>query len=236
MCEVTTAADYNRLKAILDEISEESPEIKPFILYWHPRRSHVFQPFRGGGLPGVNMSEQGNKSFKPSSSQAMCLVSAAKYDAATMVLQEREIYMFERNLLKAPGRGMCRSEKIAKDHAEQMKIAQDFANIFDNIEDVLMEAEEGNNPSMYIPKAQSSHRAPKVKHTYKNGERGHGRGRGGRGGQKKQAHDIPGGIDRRIGEGKNQKVDEAAREKDGSQKYGRIIRREDNARNGGYRE
>ena len=70
---------------------------------------------------------------------------------------------------------------------------------------------------MYIPKAQSLHRAPKVKHTYKNGERGRGRGRGGRGrgGQKKQAHDIPGGIDRRIGKGKNQKVDEAAREKDG---------------------
>ena len=78
-----------------------------------------------------------------------------------------------------------------------MKIAQDFANIFDNIEDVLMEAEEANNPSMYIPKAQSSHRAPKVKCTNKTGERGCGRGRGGRGrgSGKKKGDDIPGGID-----------------------------------------
>ena len=199
MCEVTTVADYNCLKAILDEMSEESPEIKPFINYWHPRRSHVFRPFRGGGLPGVNLSEQANKSFKPSSSKAMHLVTAAKYDAATMVLQEREIDMFLRNFLKAPGRGVSRSEKIARDHAEQMKIAQDFANIFDNIEDVLMEAEEANNPSMYIPKAQSSFRAPKVKRTSKNGERGRGRGRGGRGrvkrsGQKK-GKDNPEGMD-----------------------------------------
>ena len=71
MCEVTTVADYNRLKAKLDEIALNNPEIKPFIIYWHPCRSHVFKPFRGAGLPGVNMSEQGNKSFKPSSSKAM---------------------------------------------------------------------------------------------------------------------------------------------------------------------
>ena len=70
MCDVTTVADYNRLKGILDDISEDSPEIKPFILYWDPRHSHVFQPFRGAGLPSVNMSEQANKSFKPTSSKA----------------------------------------------------------------------------------------------------------------------------------------------------------------------
>ena len=38
------------------------------------------------------MSEQGNRSFKPSvSSQAMRLVHAAKYDTATMMYQEKEI-------------------------------------------------------------------------------------------------------------------------------------------------
>ena len=93
MCDVTTVADYNRLKAILDDILEESPEIKPFILYWDPRHSHVFQPFRGTGLPGVNMSKQANKSFKPTSSKAMRLVNAAKYDVATMMYQEREIHV-----------------------------------------------------------------------------------------------------------------------------------------------
>ena len=39
-------------------------------------------------------------------SKVMHLVTAAKYNAATMVLQEREIDMFLHNFLKAPGRGI----------------------------------------------------------------------------------------------------------------------------------
>ena len=199
MCDVTTVADYNRLKAILDDISEESLEIKPFILYWDPRHSHVFQPFRGMGLPGVNMSEQANKSFKPMSSKAMRLVNAAKYDVATMMYQEREIHMFECNMLKTPGHGLSAAVHIAKDHAEQMKVAEDFGKIFDNEDDVIIEAQEANNLSMYIPKTLSLHGAPKIKWKNKRGgcvgvnhhDRGHGiggRGRGirgcGRGGSK----------------------------------------------------
>ena len=67
-------------------------------MYWDPHRSHIFKPFRGSGLPGVNMSEQGNVTFKPS--QTMRLVHAAKYDVATMLEQEKEIELFEHNLLK----------------------------------------------------------------------------------------------------------------------------------------
>ena len=189
MCDVTTVADYNRLKGILDDIFEESPKIKPFILYWDPRHSHVFQPFRGTGLPGVNMSEQANKSFKPTSSKAMHLVNAAKYDVATMMYQEREIHMFEWSLLKAPGHSLSAAAGIAKDHAEQMKVAEDFGKIFNNEEDVIIEAEEANNPSMYIPKTLSSHGAPKIRQKYKRGgsvglsnrDRGHGNGGRGRG-------------------------------------------------------
>ena len=187
MCDVTTVADYNRLKGILDDISEESLEIKPFIVYWDPRHSHVFQPFRGAGLPSVNMLEQANKSFKPTSSKAMRLVNTAKYDVATMMYQEREIHMFEWNLLKAPGHGLSAAAHIAKDHAEQMKVAEDFGKIFDNEEDVIIEAEEANNPSIYIPKTLSSHGAPKIRQKYKRGgsvglsNRNRGCGNGGRG-------------------------------------------------------
>ena len=189
MCDVTTFADYNRLKGILDDISEESPEIKPFILYWDPRHSHVFQPFRGAGLPGVNISEQANKSFKPTSSKAIWLVNTVKYDVATMMYQEREIHMFEWNLLKVPGCGLSAAARIAKDHAEQMKVAEDFGKIFDNEDDFIIEAEEANNPSMYIPKTLFSHGAPKIRQKYKRGggvglsnrDRGHGNGGRGRG-------------------------------------------------------
>ena len=165
LCDVTTVADYNRLKLVLDDLAERNPQIKPFILYWDPRKSHIFRPFRGAGLPGVNLSEQGNASFKPS--QTMRLVHAAKYDVATMLEQEKEIELFERNLLKCAGRGPSAGMRDAKDRAQQIQVAEDFANIFDDEEDVLLEANQGNNPDMHIPMARSKHRAPKKRFSTK---------------------------------------------------------------------
>ena len=104
-----------------------------------------------------------------------------------MMYQEREIHMFERNLLKVPGCGLSAAARIAKDHAEQMKVAEDFGKIFDNEDDVIIEAEEANNPSMYISKTLSSHGAPKIRQKYNRGgsvglsNRDRGRDNGGRG-------------------------------------------------------
>ena len=68
-----------------------------------------------------------------------------------------------------------------------MKVAKDFGKIFNNEEDVIIEAEGANNPLMYIPKTLSSHGAPKIKRKYKRGgsvgisNHDRGRGLGGRG-------------------------------------------------------
>ena len=165
MCDVTTVADYNHLKQVLDDLAERNPEIKPFVMYWDPHRNHIFKPFRGSGLPGVNMSEQGNVTFKPS--QTMRLVHAAKYDVATMLEQEKEIELFEHNLLKCAGHGQSAGVRNSKDCAQQIKVAEDFVNILDHEEDVLAEAEQGNKPSMFIPKSDAKHRGPKKRFTTK---------------------------------------------------------------------
>ena len=165
MCDVTTVANYNHLKQVLDDLAERNPEIKPFVLYWDPQRSHIFKPFRGSGLPGVNMSEQGNVTFKPS--QTMRLVHAAKYDVATMLQQEKQIELFEHNLLKCAGHGQSAGVRNSKDHAQQMKVAEDFVNILDHEEDILVEADQGNNPATYILKSHAMHRAPKKRFTMK---------------------------------------------------------------------
>ena len=164
LCDVTTVADYNRLKLVLDDLAERNPQIKPFILYWDPHKSPIFRPFRGAGLPGVNLSEQANASFKPS--QTMRLVHAAKYDVATMLEQEKEIELFKRNLLKCAGRGPLAGVRDTKDRAQQIQVAEDFANIFYE-EDVLLEANQGNNLAMHIPLTRSKHRAPKKRFTTK---------------------------------------------------------------------
>ena len=165
LCDVTTVADYNHLKLVLDDLAERNPQIKPFILYWDPRKSHIFRPFCRAGLPDVNLSEQGNASFKPS--QTMRLVHAAKYDVATMLEQEKEIELFKRNLLKCARRGPSPGVHDAKDRAQQIQVVEDFANIFDDEEDVLLEANEGNKPAMHIPLARSKHRAPKKRFAIK---------------------------------------------------------------------
>ena len=178
MCEATTVADYERLEVTLDEIAKQNVEIRPFVSFWEPHKSHVFKPYRGGGLPGVNMSEQGNRSFKPSvSSQAMRLLHAAKYDTATMMYQEKEKGMFKRNLVKASGRELSAGARIAKERAEQMKVASDFMRILDSEADVMLEAEEAINPDVYILNAKDKHGAPRKKF----GCGGRGQGMGGRG-------------------------------------------------------
>ena len=111
------------------------------------------------------MSEQGNVTFKPS--QTMRLVHAAKYDVATMLEQEKEIELFECNLLKCLGHGQSAGVRNSKDRAQQIKVGEDFVNILDHEEDVLAEAEQGNNPSMFIPKSDAKHRAPKKRFTTK---------------------------------------------------------------------
>ena len=57
LCEATTVAMYHVLKGHLDEMAKKYEFLKPWIDWWHERCSHIFVPFRGGGLPGVNLSE-----------------------------------------------------------------------------------------------------------------------------------------------------------------------------------
>lgn len=159
LCEVTTITKYNALKTELDELAEIDPKLKTWIKWWDTRKAHIFLPFRGGGLPGVNLSEQGNAGWR--SKHTLRLVQAAKDDVATMILQEREILKFTSNQSKSSGRGPSQAAKEAKDRQQQIRIAEDFVNIFDDENAVLVEAEEANNPSAYIPKRNCKHRPAK---------------------------------------------------------------------------
>ena len=139
----------------------EFPELKTFIMYWEQRKSHVFPPFRSGGIPGLNMSEPGNKSIKPANT--MRLVTVAIYDVSHMVYQERQLHLFNCNLLKCAGRGLTKEARDARDRAQQMRKAKEFAAIFDDEEAVLLEAEQAMNPNSYLPWQNNIHRAPKEK-------------------------------------------------------------------------
>ena len=89
LCLISVVSKYNVLKVKLDELAKIAPVLEKWIEWWHLRRSHIFCPFRTPGLPGVNLTEQGNSSWKPK--KPLRLVHAAKNDTVTMVLQEEEL-------------------------------------------------------------------------------------------------------------------------------------------------
>ena len=93
----------------------------------------------------------------------MRLVHAAKYDVSSMMLQESQIDMFQRNLLPCSGRAPTKESRDAKDRAQQLRVAEDFVNIFNNVEEVLSEARQGVEPDSYLPSKTASHRAPAKK-------------------------------------------------------------------------
>ena len=125
------------------------PAIESWIDWWNERRKHIFGPFHGAGLPGVNLSEQGNAGWR---TRTLCLAHAAKYDVASMVLQEKQIFKFENNIEKTCGRGPSQALRMARDKGDQIKLAENFIEIASDEEALEQEALEAKNPSWYIPK------------------------------------------------------------------------------------
>ena len=81
------------------------------------------------------------------------------YDVSSMMLQESQIDMFQRNLIPCTGRAPTKETRDAKDRAQRLHVAEDFANIFDNVEEALSEACQGVKPDLYLPARNSKHRA-----------------------------------------------------------------------------
>ena len=153
------------LKAKLDEVAKIAPVLEKWLEWWHLRRSHIFGPFRTPGLPGVNLAEKGNSSWKPK--KPLWLVHAAKNDAATLVLQEEELYEFMRNMTTSTGKGLLDAIRKARWGVEQLNVAKDFVKIFDDIEAVMLEGQEANQPSSYQPKQWASFKPPKHEESQK---------------------------------------------------------------------
>ena len=92
----------------------------------------------------------------------------AKNDTATMVLQEEELYEFSRNMSTSTRKGLSDAIHKARWRVEQLNVANDFVKIFDNIEAVILEGQEANEPTLYQPKRRASFKPPKYKESQKN--------------------------------------------------------------------
>ena len=176
LCEVTTVANYDKHYRRLMEMGKKYPDLVPFIDGVDRKKFRMFDPFRGGGLPGVNLSEAGNRTFKLSGT--MRLVHAAKYDVATMILQEKGIEMSARNMMKVRSHAPTQAVRDKCDRDQQMRIGEEFANLLDNEEDILLEAQAAEGEHSYNPRGV---RHPHLARGMRNSTKPVNRGKGGRG-------------------------------------------------------
>ena len=100
-----------------------------------------------------------NAGWKPYNT--LRLVHTTKQDTATMILQEKEIYLFNRNQAKSTGQGQSKVVRNSRDRQEQIKITEDFVNILDDEEALCQEAEQAENPNAFIPRGNAKHKPPK---------------------------------------------------------------------------
>ena len=90
-------------------------------------------------------------------------------DTATMVLQEEELYEFMRNMTNSTSKGPSDAIHKAQWRVEQLNVAKDFIEIFDDIEVVMLEGQEANqnhlhpNPSDGHPSNHQSTRKVRKK-------------------------------------------------------------------------
>ena len=89
----------------------------------------------------------------------MSLVRAAKEDFATMVLQERQMHMFNNNLQASDGHGPSQADREAKFRAQQEREAEEFVNILDDEYVIILEAVQSKNLENHLPKAAEKHRS-----------------------------------------------------------------------------
>ena len=128
---VTTVAKYKIIKSQLDEIGKAYLEIESWINWWNEWHKNIFGPFCCGGLPGVNVSEQGNAGWR---TRTMRLIHAAKYDVPSMILQNKKLFKFNRNIEKSDGKGPSQGMQISCDRGEQCRIGEDFVDILSDDE------------------------------------------------------------------------------------------------------
>ena len=69
-----------------------------------------------------------------------------------MVLHEEELYEFSRNMSTSTGKGPLDAISKARWRVEQLNVAKDFVEIFNDTEAVILEAEEVNESTSYQPK------------------------------------------------------------------------------------
>ena len=83
----------------------------------------------------------------------MRLVHAAHDDIITMMCQEMQVKLFEENCHKVIGKTRSQEVRDSQDRAQQFLTAQDFCNIHNDPNAILLPTKGALFPASHIPKS-----------------------------------------------------------------------------------
>ena len=89
----------------------------------------------------------------------MRLVHAAKYNAAVMMFQPKQLVLYGMNMVTVNSRGANQAMREKHDRDYQIVITTDFNNIVNSEEYVEAEA---MNPASYVPQNNTKHKPPNL--------------------------------------------------------------------------
>ena len=92
-------------------------------------------------------------------------------DFATMVLQERCMYMFNNNLQASDGQGPSQADRESKLRAQQEREADEFMSILYDDYTIILEAIQSKNPEYHLPKAAENTGQKSTKATLLNSQK-----------------------------------------------------------------
>lgn len=161
LAEVPTVAQYKVQLAILWEICDMYPDSRHFLNWWDARRYHVFKAFRDLDVPGMNLAEIGNSSWKPK--HGLSLVEAAKDDAASMTAQVGDYLRFRQGEAHNKGKGPSYLAKANKSVKEQMAKARAYGEMFENAAAVAEQLYEETHPNFFHSNKSCKHKPAEKK-------------------------------------------------------------------------
>ena len=153
---VGTIDAYSEVKARLWHLCKNHKKTRNWCQWWHSRRAHLFQAFKGSAYSGSNVAEIGNAMWvrgKP-----LTLIDAAFDDMATIICLEQEVKKYMEGKSRVTGKAPTERDIVAKEHSKQLKRAKEMGKSLKSIEAMKMHASEVRTPSIFLPSNAARHR------------------------------------------------------------------------------
>lgn len=158
LCYCSTATEYEKVSAALEDICERNNIMKWF-KWWKARRFHIVPAFRGFNLSGLNMAETGH-SMMAAGQKKLWLSVAAWKDTCSMIIQDSTYMAFCNNTGRVSGKGLNLIQSKARQRQEESHFIQSCCDALET-GDIDAEVNIDSDPSkFFLSQKRAKHKFP----------------------------------------------------------------------------